>query len=212
MYESVSLMFFSSTLPFPDNDLAFGLLWIAYPLIGLFGLAEGLTSVGRILRLGNVLSPEWNRAVIEMMEDHIIIVGLGNVGLRVLEQIKTQTDWDVVCIDKHDGPEEDLIEEYQKRYRVPVISGRAERELTLRKAGITKAKVIMSLIDDDLLNLKIALLAQELNPNIYTIVRMFDVEFGELVQSKFNIGEIVSTTKVAAPVFLKAVEENVRLN
>jgi hypothetical protein len=36
---------------------------------------------------------------------------------------------------------------------------------------------------------------------------MFDVEFGELVQSKFNIGEIVSTTKVAAPVFLKAVEK-----
>ena len=207
MYESLALIVFASELSFPEHNIWLSLLWILFPLIGLFGFLNALTSFSNIFKLGDVTSKEWNNAVVRTMKEHVIIVGLGNVGLRVLEALSVNTTYSILCIDKFTGEDAYKIPHYQKKFSVPVIKGDAQDIETLKEARIEKARFILALIDNDLINLKIALLAKKLNPSIKTIIRMFDVEFGELVQDEFNIGQIISTTKIAAPVFLQVIRD-----
>ncbi len=204
LYETISLMFFASSLDYPQGQPELEALWIAYPLIAAFVLMEGLGSIGKTLRLGDIRSVEWNQAVSRIMEDHIVLVGLGNIGLRVLQHLTDNTDWDVVCVDEPDVTKEDVVQEFLQSHRIPLICGKGEREHVQKQAGVERARAIITLVNNDLLNLKMALIAKKLNPSIFTILRMFDVEFGELVQQRFEIGEVISTTQVAAPRFIDA--------
>ncbi len=203
IHESMALMFLAATLPFPEDDLFLEMLWIFYPLIAVTLIAEGLAKLGESLKLRDITSTEWNESMAKELENHIIIIGLGNVGLRVVEFLATQTNLDFIGIDPLESKDSDLKRDYQEKYRFPLIVGKGERMTNLEKANISKARAILALTDNDLLNLKIALIAKKMNMNIITVVRMFDVEFGELVKESFNIDHVVSTTKLAAPHFVK---------
>ncbi len=195
-------MFLSSTLPYPENDLVLEVMWIAYPLIAVTLIAEGMARLGESLKLRDITSEEWNLSMAKELENHVIIIGLGNVGLRVIEHLAANTDLEFVGIDPLKTPDSDIKREYQEKYKFPLITGRGERRSSLKKANVDKARAILCLIDDDLLNVKIALLAKKMNKNIITVVRMFDVEFGELIKESFDIDHVVSTTKIAAPRFV----------
>ncbi|MCE7734223.1 MAG: hypothetical protein GPJ54_05035, partial [Candidatus Heimdallarchaeota archaeon] len=42
LYEAISLMFFASSLDFPNGDLFLEIMWITFPLFGLILLGDGL--------------------------------------------------------------------------------------------------------------------------------------------------------------------------
>ncbi len=202
LYEGLALMFFSSTLPYPENDPLLELMWVVYPLIAVTLIAEGLARLGESLKLRDITSEEWNESMAKELENHVIIIGLGNVGLRVIEHLAKSTNLEFVGIDPLQSADSDMKREYQEKYKFPLIVGRGERRSNLKKANVSKARAILCLVDDDLLNVKIALLAKKMNKDVITVVRMFDVEFGELIKESLDIDHVVSTTKIAAPRFV----------
>ncbi len=209
MYEIFAMFFFATDLNYPFNDPLLQLLWFIFPFFGLMILVDGLSSLGTALKFSDQLSSEWNIEMANLMNNHIIIVGIGNVGFKLLKQLK---DYDVVAIDKFDekGRDEEVFE-YKTINHLPFIRGDATRTKILEDAGIDKASAIIILIDNDLLNIKIALLAKKLNPEIKTIVRMFDIEFGRDIKDKMEIDAVISTSSISIPYFIDAINENIKL-
>ena len=206
LYETWGLFFFASTLDFPENDTIFSLIWILFPLLGLVILADGLASFGTALKLNDVRSEEWNLATAKEMDGHIIIVGVGNLGIRIVKRLILEDLYEVVCVDDGKGDDFDRVLLTQEELRFPIIRGDARRENVLIDAGIKRAKSIMILVDDDLTNLKIAHVSKKLNPHIRIIVRMFDDDLAEFVEKSLKNVEVLSTSRLSMNFFIKAIE------
>jgi voltage-gated potassium channel len=144
-------------------------------------------------------SKEWQVAVASTFDHHIVLVGLGHLGYRVARDL-AEMGRAVVVIEQN--PEADLIAS-AKDAGIPVIQDDASRENTLIQAGIRKARAIILCIQNDSLNLKIALKARHINPNIQVVVRIFDDDFAQALQDQFKFTAF-SATGMAAPAFAAA--------
>jgi voltage-gated potassium channel len=70
----------------------------------------------------------------------------------------------------------------------------------LEAAGVRRASSIILCIQDDAVNLKIALKARSLNPDIRVIIRIFDDDFAQALSQQFGFMAL-SGTGLAAPAF-----------
>jgi Trk K+ transport system NAD-binding subunit len=96
-------------------------------------------------------------------------------------------------------PKADLAAVVQKM-GIPVISGDASREVTLKDANVKRAKSIIMCIQNDAVNLKAALKARSLNPDIKVVIRIFDDDFADELHQQFGFSAM-SGTAMAAPAF-----------
>lgn len=136
----------------------------------------------------------------EPYTDHIVLVGLGTVGTRVLRQL-TDLGLEVVAIDRRsDASGAEAAEELG----VPLIVGDAGREETLRAASIDTCKALVVLSTDDVTNLKAALNARAARPDIRVVLRLFDSDFAGRVQTAFDINTSRSVSRLVAPAFAAA--------
>ncbi|GAA3338955.1 NAD-binding protein [Amorphoplanes nipponensis] len=133
-------------------------------------------------------------------EDHIVVVGLGNVGTRVLRQL-VDLGLQVVAIDRAADARGAKIAE---QLGVPFIVGDAAREETLRAASIGTSKALVVLSTDDVTNLQAALNARAVRPDLRVVLRLFDDDFARRVQTAFSIDISRSVSRLAAPAFAAA--------
>jgi Trk K+ transport system NAD-binding subunit len=133
-------------------------------------------------------------------EDHIVVVGLGNVGTRVLRQL-VDLGLQVVAIDRTADARGAKVAE---QLGVPLIVGDAAREETLRAASIATSKALVVLSTDDVTNLQAALNARAVRPDLRVVLRLFDDDFAQRVQTAFNINISRSVSRLAAPAFAAA--------
>jgi len=130
------------------------------------------------------------------MKDHIILVGLGHLGYRIVRHLH-KMGRDVAVIEQN--PSIDSFKAVQE-IGIPVIQEDASRSLALQSANIEKAKTIILASQKDAMNLQIALKARDLNPEIQVVVRIFDEDFAHALQKQFGFNAL-SATEMAAPVF-----------
>ena len=116
------------------------------------------------------------------LSGHLIVCGLGHVGYRSL-CLLAQLGESAVVITLETGDESRLATEPQ----FPVIIGDARDERLLRQAGIEKAKGILVVTNDDLVNVSIALDAGRLNPGIAIVIRLFDQELAVHLEKSVKI-------------------------
>jgi Trk K+ transport system NAD-binding subunit len=135
--------------------------------------------------------------------DHIVLVGLGNVGTRVLRQL-TDLGVDVVAIDKRPDARGAHAAE---QLGVPLIVADASREETLHEASIETCKALVVLSTDDAVNLQAALHARAVRPDLRVVLRLFDDDFARRVQDAFNINISRSVSRLCAPAFAAAMLE-----
>ncbi|WP_433722726.1 potassium channel family protein [Actinoplanes sp. CA-051413] len=133
-------------------------------------------------------------------EDHIVVVGLGNVGTRVLRQL-VDLGVQVVAIDRKADARGAKVAE---QLGVPFIIGDAAREETLRAASIATSKALVVVSTDDVTNLQAALNARAVRPDLRVVLRLFDDDFAQRVQTAFNINSSRSVSRLAAPAFAAA--------
>jgi Trk K+ transport system NAD-binding subunit len=142
---------------------------------------------------------EWEMAVASTFNHHLVLVGLGHLGFRVVQTL-IETGQDVVVIEQ--DPKANLLDQ-ARRMGVPVIHDDGRRIETLEGAGAARARAILLCTQNDTLNLQIAFLARRLNPSIEVVVRIFDDQFAEDVTSQFGF-RALSATGLAAPTFAAA--------
>ncbi|MFO0660053.1 MAG: NAD-binding protein [Polyangiaceae bacterium] len=130
---------------------------------------------------------------------HTILVGLGNLGMRVATELQRAHAAHLVI---ERDPNDDFIEAI--RTETAVINGDGRLVATLREAGIDKASAIIAATGDDAVNLGVALEARRHNPKLRTIVRLFDADLARKVQEGMRIDAALSASAIAAPVFVAA--------
>ena len=197
-YQVLTMTFLQTSGSFP-HTWYLGMFYFIMPVIGLILLAQGVTEFSVMLFNRRARGKEWEIAVASTYNNHIILVGLGHLGFRVVQEI-TNMDQDIVLIEAN--PKADLIASI-KSMGIPVIQDDASHPTTLESAGVKRARAILVCTQNDSLNLKIALNARRLNPQIHVVVRIFDDDFAHALQEQFGFTAF-SATGMAAPAFAAA--------
>ncbi len=138
-------------------------------------------------------------AVASTFSDHTVLVGLGHLGYRVMQEL-VHMGHDVVVIEQN--PKSNLVDE-ARRLNVPVIHDDGQRLETLQGAAVARARAIILCTQNDVLNLQAAFMARRLNPGIEVVMRIFDDQFAEEVTRQFGY-RAMSATGMAAPTFAAA--------
>ena len=136
----------------------------------------------------------------EQRGQHIILCGLDELGLRILEQLRRLGE-DVVVIAR--APGEEFATE-ARTLGAQLLDGAYRDESVLRAARVPDASALVLAEDDDVENLHAALTAQELNPRLRIVLRMFNRELGLRVQTLFRDCSVFSSSAIAAPAFVAA--------
>ncbi|AHI01798.1 hypothetical protein GCM10010174_87290 [Kutzneria viridogrisea] len=136
--------------------------------------------------------------------DHVVVVGLGQVGTRVVAQLH-DLGVPLVCVDKDENARGVPL---ARRLGLPVVFGDASREDTLRSAYIGTCRALVTLSSHDIVNLEAALTARAIREELLVVLRLFDNDFAKLVERRFDIDVSRSVSFLAAPAFAAAMVEH----
>lgn len=198
-YYTVLMTFFETPLPYVE-DWRLSPLFFLLPVAGLVTIAEGVVHLSHLLFQRKRFSTEWQQMIAETMENHVIVCGLGNVGVRVVEHLKGLGE-DVVAIENN---KESRFSYEVSAFDVPVLVGDARDQATLEKASVKVAKAIIAVTDNDLVNIEAALTARELNENIRVVLRMFDQRLAKRMAKLMNFEGAFSSSAKSGPLFAQA--------
>jgi Trk K+ transport system NAD-binding subunit len=137
------------------------------------------------------------------LRDHVVLVGLGNVGTQVLRQLH-DLGVRVVAIDRH--AEARGVKSAQRR-GIPVIVGDASREETLQAAQIATCRALVVVSTNDPVNLQAALHARAIRDDLRVVLRLFDDDFAQRIGAAFDISTSRSVSRLCAPAFAAALLE-----
>lgn len=100
------------------------------------------------------------------MSQPVLLCGLGRVGFRILDDLRT-AGVPVHVISLND-PGDDRLK------GVTFFQGDCRRPELLERAGLKTARGVVIVTSDDLVNVSTALLVRQLNPDVRIVVRMFN--------------------------------------
>ncbi|MBS1709108.1 MAG: NAD-binding protein [Armatimonadetes bacterium] len=131
-------------------------------------------------------------------DDHLIVVGLGSVGYRVVQECQ-EFGLPVAVVDIEPSPE--LL---PRLGRTAFIHGDGRDAETLERAGLKSAVAVVACTQDDAVNLGIGLAVKKSRPETRTIVRLFDGTFARKVGDALKLDVTLSASRIAAPSFVGA--------
>lgn len=133
---------------------------------------------------------------------HVIVAGLGNVGLRVVEEL-VSAGVPAAAIERN--PETPFLTSVEGL--AATVTGDARLPETLARAGVATARAVVAVSSDDAANLSIGLIARQLNPSVRTVVRLFDADFARKVESALSVDVAIGASRIAAPTFVASAME-----
>ena len=126
--------------------------------------------------------------------DHVLVVGLGQIGLRLALALRTR-GVKVLVVE---------IDESVAGIRLaheaglPVVIASATDVFTLLRLGIRRASVIAAVTSDDLVNVEIGLASRAADPDIAVVLRLGDGEVATETESLLHLGQIFDAHRIAA--------------
>lgn len=150
----------------------------------------------------------------EPISGHVVVVGLGNIGTRVVEELHA-LGIGVVAIDRTADARGVQV---ARDLDIPVLIRNANSAETLRAASVQTCRALVVLCADDVTNLETALLARSVHradqdrggpvadprPPLRVVLRLFDEEFAGRIRRSFGINISRSVSYLAAPAFAAA--------
>ncbi len=197
-YTIFMLVFVQPTIDFP-REWYLQPLWFIIPIVGLGAIADSVVKLGYFVFAKKQKLKEWHAMHAAMMKDHIVVVGAGKVGYKIIKDLLALKE-EVVAIErKMDSP---LVTELLD-LGVPIIEGEGRLRKTLEEANVARAKAVILATDDDLANLDAALTAREIKADVRVVLRLFDETLATKVATAFKMPAI-STSATSAPAFIAA--------
>lgn len=195
-YMMLALMILETTTDVPPEPYLI-VFWYLMPAIALYVVGRGASDFVRLFFNRGERRTAWEEAVASTYRNHIIVLGVGHVGMRVIRTL-VQMGFEVVAVDLH--PTEDIDQEL-RLFNVPVITGDGRHTVTLDKAGLQYAQAFVICTSDDHINLEAIMRARDLNPTVRIVVRMWDSQFAEQLKRFMGVEAVLSASDLAAPVF-----------
>lgn len=126
--------------------------------------------------------------------DHVIVVGLGQVGLRLCLLLRECGAAVVAVDDQEDGENVGVARELG----LPVVIGRGGDPSLLRRLSLHRAMAVAAVTDDDLANLGIAMAVRSLDADLRTVLRVGDGRLANETRSLFELGIVRDVHRIAA--------------
>lgn len=144
------------------------------------------------------------------LRNHIIVVGLGSFGSRVVGDLAA-AGYDVAVIERD---ENNRFLSTADELDVPVIFGDATLRQTLEAARVDRARAVAVLTQDDMVNIETGIVLREMlgprvmpevnRPDVPIVLRIYDRTLGDAVAKRFGFENVRSTVDLAAPWFIGA--------
>lgn len=174
--------------------------WYLLPLIGIYVVGRGAVDFGRLFFDRSGRRNAWEEAVASTYRNHVIVVGVGHVGLRIVRQL-VGMGFEVTAVDANLSAEKD---QELSQLSVPLVIGDGRQPVTLEKAGLLYARALIISTSDDHINLEMTMRARDLNPDVRIIVRMWDSTFARQLNRFMGVEAVLSASDLAAPAFAGA--------
>ncbi len=197
-----------ATVGYGDFNFAAQHTWLRVYAIGLMAGGAILTAIVFALVTQLLVSRRIERSFgqrrVGAMRGHVVVVGLGTVGLEVVEEL-VAAGRRVVVIDRAEAGRHHAK---VKALGVPVVVGDATQTAVLDAANLAAATAVAVLTSDDLVNVETGLvLRARLGArwrSVPVVLRVFDRELARGVESGFGFHYVRSTAALAAPWFVGA--------
>ncbi|MFN8195065.1 MAG: NAD(P)-binding protein [Nocardioidaceae bacterium] len=125
---------------------------------------------------------------------HVIVAGLGQVGLRLALSLR-RIGVPVVGVEvKADAPGVRVA----RQQGIPVVVGNAGDRSTLTRVGLTRARALAAMGSDDLDNIEIAIAALGVAPDARVVLRAGEGDVVTETRSLFHIGQVVDVSALTA--------------
>ncbi|MDQ0297067.1 Trk K+ transport system NAD-binding subunit [Streptomyces sp. DSM 41037] len=140
------------------------------------------------------------------LSGHVVLLGLGKVGSRVLSRLH-EMEVPVVCVEE--DPEARGIA-LARRLRVPTVIGDVTEEGVLEAAKIHRARALLALTSVDSTNLEAVLYARGVKQDLRVVLRLFDDAFATAVYRTLRAAHPTARTRsrsvstLSAPAFAVA--------
>ncbi len=163
----------------PSGEIT-GVYRLVTSIVVLGGVAVGIYTLGVFFealiegRLTTHLGRLRMQREIDVMSDHIIICGYGQVGQAIAASIRIHGD-QVVVIDSKEG--------IHRMCDLPPVRGDATDDEILQYAGISRARGLVTALDTDAGNLFVTISARTLRPSLYIVSRANEVSAVKKLQS-----------------------------
>lgn len=154
-------------------------------------VVDGMVNARLALDDGRLRSPR---------EGHVVVIGLGNVGTRVMAQLH-DLGIEVVVIDKDPDARGAAL---ARRLHIPLIVGDGAREENLEAASVATCQALVVVSTDDVTNLQAALNGRAIKNDLRVVLRLYDGDFADRIQKAFNMNISRSVSYLAAPSFAAA--------
>jgi len=197
-----------ATVGFGDFSFATQPVWLE--IFGVCLILAGTTLVTTIFALltnmlvSRRIAQSLGQAQIPGMRAHVVMVGLGSVGMQVLHGL-LRHDRDVVVVERDEG------NRYLNQVRqlgVPLVLGDSTLGQTLDSVNLATAASVAIVTSDDMTNIETGLAVRDrLGPRwseVPVILRVFDRDLGSRLEDTFGFRHVWSTVAIAAPWFVGA--------
>jgi Trk K+ transport system NAD-binding subunit len=192
------------------GDFSFANQSIPMEIFGILLIAGGATLLTTVFALITNVLVSWRieqslgRQQLVGLEGHVVVVGLGSVGIRVLEGLHAEGRH-VVVVERN---ENNRFLNQARALGAPVLIGDSTQRQTLEDAGVHTAAAVAVLTSDDLTNIETGLAVRDYLGDrwvsVPVVLRVFDRELGHTVEHHFDFRHVRSTSALAAPRFVGA--------
>jgi len=169
------------------------LLFAALAMLATIGLTAMFTAGIVEHLLSGRLIAIWGRRVLPR-RGHVVVVGMGQVGLRLAEEIRRH-GLGVIGIERY--PTAPHLRT-ARSLDIPVLVGDGSRRRILARARADHAVALCAVASDELDNVAVAVTARAVSPDLRVVMRAGNHDAIAETQSLFRIGTVVDTAGLTA--------------
>lgn len=135
-----------------------------------------------------------------IFRDHVVVFGFHGVGRRIVRQLLSAGQR-VVVVDAEADPteQEDLL-----RWGADYLAGYGNSADTLEAASVSTARAVLCVTEDDVRNIRLALLVRDLSPDVRLAVRMANASVGRALATVTEPGAVLDVAALASTSFVEA--------
>jgi Trk K+ transport system NAD-binding subunit len=196
-YFMLRMMVFEPPTEIAPKEFYLMVFWYVMPLLAIYIVGRGVADFARLFFDRSERRSAWEEAVASTYRNHVIIMGVGHVGLRVARTL-VGMGFEVVGIDIKVKPD---VDGELSRLGVPLIVEDGRSAATLDKAGLRHAQAFIACTANDHTNLEAIMRARDLNPNVRIVARMWDGQFSNQLKRFMGVQAVMSASDLAAPAF-----------
>ena len=197
-YIMLALMVLEASIEVPDEPYLI-MFWYIQPLLAVYIVGRGAADFLRLFINREERRSAWEVAVASTFKRHIIVVGIGHTGMRIVREL-TQMGFEVVAVDLGVSKE---AHEALHDIDVPLIAGDGRQAQALDAAGLGRATAVVVATSDDHANLEVTMRVRDMNPDVRVVTRLWDRQLAQQIERFFRV-EVLSASDLAAPAFAGA--------